>query len=220
MFYVLRANGLLIKFSHRSTKESLVQMSSKKNKGKPKSSSNDRQSKLYIYGTGLVLTLAIVGATAFSILNSNNKESALDLAASKPIAGVQSFTGLSRNHIATDLAPTTLPPTGGDHAANWTKCGIYSSPVNTSMSVHSLEHGAAWISYQPTLPKDQIKTLESFVTPSSYRLIAPYDNLASPIVLSAWGKQLSVDDASDSRTAVFLKAFTQGPDTPEPGAPC
>ena len=71
------------------------------------------------------------------------------------------------------------------------------------MSVHSLEHVAAWISYQPTLPKDQIKTLESFVTPNSYRLIAPYDKLASPIVLSAWGKQLSVDNAADSRIAIF-----------------
>ena len=195
-------------------------MRSKKNKGKPMSDSSDRQSKLYIYGTGLVLILALVGATSFSLINSNKQESALELAASKPITGVQSFTGLSRNHITTDLAPSALPPTGGDHAANWTKCGIYNSPVNTSMSVHSLEHGAAWISYQPTLPKDQIKTLESFVTPNSYRLIAPYDNLASPIVLNAWGKQLSVDNASDSRIAVFLKAFTQGPDTPEPGAPC
>jgi hypothetical protein len=184
------------------------------------SDSSDRQSKLYIYGTGLVLILALVGATSFSLINSNKQESALELAASKPITGVQSFTGLSRNHITTDLAPSALPPTGGDHAANWTKCGIYNSPVNTSMSVHSLEHGAAWISYQPTLPKDQIKTLESFVTPNSYRLIAPYDNLASPIVLNAWGKQLLVDNASDSRIAVFLKAFTQGPDTPEPGAPC
>jgi hypothetical protein len=195
-------------------------MISKKDKGKPKSDASDRQSKFYIYGVGLVLILVLIGATTFSIINSNNQESAIDLAASKPIAGVQSFSGLSRNHIATDLAPTTLPPTGGDHAANWTECGIYTSPVDTSMSVHSLEHGAAWISYQTKLPKDQIKTLESFVTPNSYRLIAPYDNLASPIVLSAWGKQLSVDNASDSRIAVFLKAFTQGPDTPEPGAPC
>ena len=195
-------------------------MNSKKSNEKPKSSSSDRQSRLYIYGTGLVLVLALFGATAFSIINSNNQERALDLAASKPIVGVKSFTGLSRNHITAELAPTSLPPTGGDHAANWTECGIYNSPVNTSMSLHSLEHGAAWISYQPTLPKDQIKTLESFVTQNSYRLIAPYDNLASPIVLSAWGKQLSVTNASDPRIAVFLKAFTQGPDTPEPGAPC
>ena len=195
-------------------------MSSKKNQINPKPASNDRQSSLYIYGTGLVLILALIGATTFSIINSNNKESALDLAASKPIAGVESFTGLSRKHITTSIASTALPPTGGDHAANWTECGIYDSPVNTSMSVHSLEHGAAWISYQSTLPKDQIKTLESFVTSNPYRLIAPYDNLASPIVLSAWGKQLSVPNAADSRIAIFLKAFTQGPDTPEPGASC
>ena len=195
-------------------------MSSKKSQIKPKSDPNDRQSKFYIYGTGLVILLALVGATAFSIINSNNQERALDLAASKPIAGVKSFTGLSRKHITTNLAPTALPPTGGDHAADWTECGIYDAPVNTSMNVHSLEHGAAWISYQPSLPKDQIKTLESFVTSNPYRLIAPYDNLTSPIVLSAWGKQLSVANASDSRVEIFLKAFTQGPDTPEPGAPC
>ncbi len=195
-------------------------MSSRKNIGNRKVAFDDRQSKLYIYGTGLALILVLVGATTFSIINSNNQESAIDLAASKPIAGVQSFTGLSRNHIATDLAPTALPPTGGDHAANWTECGIYNSPVNTSMSAHSLEHGAAWISYQPDLPKDQIKKLESLVKSNPYRLIAPYENLASPIVLSAWGKQLSVDDATDPRIEVFLKAFTQGPDTPEPGAAC
>lgn len=195
-------------------------MSSKKNQINPKPASNDRQSRLYIFGTGFVLLLALIGATTFSIINSNKKESALDLAASKPIAGVESFTGLSRNHITTALTSTALPPTGGDHAANWTKCGIYDTPVDLSMSVHSLEHGAAWISYQSTLPKDQIKTLESFVTANPYRLLAPYDNLASPIVLTAWGKQLSVDNASDSRIPVFLKAFTQGPDTPEPGAPC
>lgn len=195
-------------------------MSSKKSQIKPKFDPNDRQSKFYIYGIGLVILLALVGTTAFSIINSNNQKSALDLAASKPIAGVKSFTGLSRKHITTNLAPTALPPTGGDHAPDWTKCGIYDASVNTSMSIHSLEHGAAWISYQPSLPKDQIKTLESFVTSNPYRLVAPYDNLASPIVLSAWGKQLSVDNASNSRVEIFLKAFTQGPDTPEPGAPC
>ena len=195
-------------------------MSSKKSQIKAKSDPDDRQSKLYIYGIGLVIALALVGATAFSIINSNNQESALDLAASKPITGVQSFTGLSRKHITTNLAATALPPTGGDHAPDWTECGIFDSPVNTPMSVHSLEHGAAWISYQPSLPKDQIKTLESFVTSNPYRLIAPYDNLVSSIVLSAWGKQLSVANASDSRVEIFLKAFTQGPDTPEPGAPC
>jgi hypothetical protein len=52
------------------------------------SASSERQSRFYIYGTGLVLILALIGATAFSIINSNNQERALELAASKPIAGV------------------------------------------------------------------------------------------------------------------------------------
>ena len=37
---------------------------------------------------------------------------------------------------------------------------------------------------------------------------------------SAWGKQIELTGASDPRLDEFIKAYRQGPQTPEPGAAC
>ena len=141
-------------------------------------------------------------------------------AAKKPMDGVQTFTGLSQKHTSTPLTFSETPPTGGDHASTWIKCGIYTRAINTSEAVHSLEHGAVWITYRPDLPAKQIEALSKMVLSNSYQLLSPYLGLSSPVVASAWGKQLKLESAQDPRLAIFLKAYTQGPQTPEPGAPC
>jgi hypothetical protein len=46
------------------------------------------------------------------------------------------------------------------------------------------------------------------------------EDLPSPVVASAWGKQLRLDGAGDPRLERFVSAFQQGPQTPEPGAAC
>jgi hypothetical protein len=35
-----------------------------------------------------------------------------------------------------------------------------------------------------------------------------------------WGKQLLLQSASDPRLLQFVKYFSDGPQTPEPGVPC
>jgi hypothetical protein len=51
-------------------------------------------------------------------------------------------------------------------------------------------------------------------------LVSPYPDLPAPVVASAWGKQLQLDSANDPRLEQFVSAFREGPQTPEPGAPC
>lgn len=181
---------------------------------------NERRSRSLIYGTALVLSLILIGFTTVFILNERSKEAALNEAAAKPIVGVKTVTDLARTHNATPTPFTALPPTGGDHSPSWITCGVYLKPVSTPQAVHSLEHGAVWITYLPGLPADQLGALAKTVAANPYQLLSPYPSLQSPIVLSAWGKQLQLENASDPRLPVFLKAFTQGPQTPEPGAPC
>jgi Protein of unknown function (DUF3105) len=53
-----------------------------------------------------------------------------------------------------------------------------------------------------------------------YVLVSPYPGLPFPVVASAWGKQLKLNLADDPRLEQFVKAYTQVPQTPEPGAPC
>jgi len=70
------------------------------------------------------------------------------------------------------------PPVGGDHNAVWMNCGIYSQPVPTERAVHNLEHGAVWITYQPSLPPSQVSALRAFVERQS--VISPAGAPSSP----------------------------------------
>ncbi|MBI3430522.1 MAG: DUF3105 domain-containing protein [Actinobacteria bacterium] len=180
----------------------------------------DRRSKMWIYGTGAVLIIVlIVTVTSIMLIQSQDKNR-LSAAAKKPINGVQSFAGLTRNHTLKQIPNAPYPPAGGDHSPEFINCGIYPNSIDTAKAVHSLEHGAVWITYQPDLPQTQIDALTKEAASHPYELLSPYPGLSSPIVATAWGKQLSVQSASDPRLPVFLQAYLQGPQTPEPGAPC
>jgi hypothetical protein len=51
------------------------------------------------------------------------------------------------------------PPAGGPHNPIWQNCGYYDDPVRDENAVHSLEHGAVWITYQSALPQDERERL-------------------------------------------------------------
>lgn len=139
---------------------------------------------------------------------------------SDEIAGVQHFPNLSFNHVEGRVTYAQVPPVGGEHNPVWLNCGIYDQPVRNENAVHSLEHGAVWITYDPSLPATEVETLRGLTRGSTHRLLSPYVGLPSAIVISAWGYQLQVDSASDPRLPQFIAQFEQGPTTPEPGAPC
>lgn len=113
-----------------------------------------------------------------------------------------------------------LPPMGGPHNPVWQNCGIYVNPVLPQHAVHTLEHGAVWITYQSDWTQAQITSLTDKVRSRNYVLVSPYPEQRSPIVLTAWGLQLELEDVNDERFLAFLNAFEQGPQTPEPGGAC
>jgi hypothetical protein len=102
----------------------------------------------------------------------------------------------------------------------WQNCGVYEEPIRDETAVHSLEHGAVWITYRPDLPQEQVQQIQDLAQGESYVLVSPMEDLPSPIVASAWGQQLQVDEASDERLEQFASALQQGPQTPELGATC
>jgi hypothetical protein len=145
------------------------------------------------------------------------------LPAAQPIPGVERFENLSREHVAGDVAYPQTPPVGGPHAEYWYKCGVYDQPLYSPMAVHSLEHGAVWITYRPDLPDEQVQKLRSLARiKPDFVLVSPWADppLPSPIVASAWGLQLKVDDANDPRLAEFVNRYANGPQQPEKGATC
>ncbi len=136
------------------------------------------------------------------------------------IAGVQYFSDLTAQHTTGAVNYAQTPPVGGDHNPEVLNCGIYDQPVPSENAVHSLEHGAVWVTYQPDLPQAEVDKLRNMVRGHSHLLLSPYPGLPQPVVASGWGVQLQLPSADDPRLARFLKKYEQGPQTPERGAEC
>jgi hypothetical protein len=137
----------------------------------------------------------------------------------QPVEGTTEFGAQERGHNAeTTFADTGLPPVGGDHDPRFQNCGIYTQPVDTGPAVHSMEHGAVWLTYRPDLPAEDVTVLQEMVRGMSYMLLSPYPDLKSDVVATAWGVQLEPDSVSDERLEQFVDRYRGG--GPEPGAPC
>ena len=134
--------------------------------------------------------------------------------------GVVAYRDLSNAHTTGDVSYDQNPPVGGPHDPRTQPCAFYDTPIRTERGVHSMEHGAVWITYLPTLPADQIAELRAMVTGHTHLLISPYDGLPSPVVATAWGEQLVLQSVTDPRLAQFVAFFEEGPQTPELGNRC
>jgi hypothetical protein len=134
--------------------------------------------------------------------------------------GVQTFTGLEQTHVDTPVDYPQNPPVGGPHNPKWQTCAFYDKPIMKERGVHSMEHGAVWITYAPDLPAAQIDLLKAIQAAGKEILVSPYEGLPTPIVASAWGKQLTFQTADDPKLAQFAKFYDDGPQTPETNTPC
>lgn len=146
---------------------------------------------------------------------------------------------LQHDHVPGAVVYSELPPVGGPHAAIWANVGVYTAPIPTERGVHTLEHGAVWITYDPKLPADQVAALTAFVAKQSlipeaasqttqpgqanrYVLMSPWvaSPMPAPIVISSWGYQLQVSTPDDPRLQEFVDTFRDSKTyTPEFGSP-
>jgi hypothetical protein len=134
--------------------------------------------------------------------------------------GVETFAVQKASHVREPVNYAQTPPVGGDHAEIWQNCGFYDMPIENENGVHSLEHGAVWITYRPDLPNEQVDLLRQRARRESHILVSPFPNLPAPVVASAWGHQLRLDTADDPRLDQFVRAFRLGQQAPEAGEPC
>ncbi len=134
------------------------------------------------------------------------------------ISGVESFQNAA-GHVETPVDYEQTPPAGGEHHPAWLNCGVYTEPVPEENAVHSLEHGAIWVTYDPSLSDEDLEALKAQL-PSTYVILSPYEDLPSPIVLSGWNSQLQVESADDERIPAFLEEYWQSQNVPEQGASC
>ena len=143
-----------------------------------------------------------------------------ELARVPPFERVQTFSVASASHTNDPVTYPQIPPVGGPHSPTWETCGVFHDrPIPSERAVHSLEHGAIWVTYHPDLPADQIDVLARLTRSRKDILVSRWDtNLPAPVVVSSWGRQLRLGSGTDPRLVQFAEAFAgQGP---EPNAPC
>ena len=139
--------------------------------------------------------------------------------ATPDIAGVTVVNGLPHLHFqGVHLTYSRTPPLGGDHSPVPLTCAVYTQPVPNENAVHSLEHGAVWLTYLPGT--DTAPLLELDKIDPSYVLVSPYPGQSAKVVATAWGLQLKVDSATDPRLRQFVEKYHAGAQGGEPGAVC
>ncbi|WNM23674.1 DUF3105 domain-containing protein [Demequina capsici] len=195
-------------------------------KAKAEQDRRERKRRLLTWGVVGVVIVGLVGGAGAIIVSAAQQKGTIEAAAASPIPGVTENLDQSTDHVTGLPEPTAtaggtlLPPSGGEHDPTWLNCGVYTDPVPTYNAVHSLEHGAVWVTYSPDLDPSEIADLRSDVAPYSYTILSPFNDLAAPIVLTAWGEQLEVQDTSDIRIQEFLAKYVLGSQAPEPGGEC
>ena len=198
-----------------SSKKSMSARDAKLAEARKKAQSAERHRSLLLAGAAAVVIALIGAAVGYAIVSERD-----DRQAAGDLSGVKSFDYKGGNHVDGKIDYKESPPVGGEHNAVWLNCGTYDTPVPNEHAVHALEHGAVWITYQPDLPKADVKKLDDAL-PDTYTVLSPYEGkMPGPIVLSAWDHQLTVESADDPRIKGFIKEYRQGKQTPEPGAAC
>ena len=177
---------------------------------KPAKAPADHRTRNLLLMAGGVIGVAVLGWLLW-----------LGLRPTPELEGVVEFPRPSRGHeVNLDIPFGDLPPAGGVHDPVWQNCGIYEEPLVTPNVVHSMEHGAVWITYQPDLPADEVAAIQDAIRGQNFLVVSPYPEQRSPIVLTGWGVQLELDSPDDERFDTFIERYRVGPNTPERGAAC
>jgi hypothetical protein len=134
--------------------------------------------------------------------------------------GTESVAIGDAQHVEGVLHDDGEVPAGGAHNEIWQNCGFYDQEIDSENAVHSLEHGAVWISYDPGLSHDGVAALRSFVSRSEKVLVSPVPGQDATIIVTAWGTQLELDDPADTRLGQFVNEFSGASSAPEPGGMC
>jgi hypothetical protein len=137
------------------------------------------------------------------------------------LALVQEYDVPPYTHVddGIDVTYPQTPPVGGDHWNAWLECGAYGGVVPDEYAVHDLEHGSVWITYRPDeVDADGIDELASVLPQNG--IMSPYPTQEAPVVLTVWGRQLSVLGPDDPRIKLFLDQYAGGATSPEYFSSC
>lgn len=160
------------------------------------------------------------GVAAFVLLVGVIISGTLDEPAGGIPEGTETFQVTDGLHVDGVIYGDDEVPPGGRHSPIWANCGFYDQQIAAENAVHSLEHGAVWITYRPEVSASDLETIRALASPVEKVLASPVPGQNSPIMATAWGHQLSLETTDDPRLDQFVAQFAGSLDAPEPGGAC
>ncbi|MFG3408389.1 DUF3105 domain-containing protein [Streptomyces sp. NPDC048142] len=187
-----------------------------------KERARERRVRIITISASVAVVAALVAGGGYLMAQANEQDQKEEQARTSPVTGERSWDKLTQEHVATKVDYPMNPPVGGDHHQVWMNCNadVYTHEIPKESAVHSLEHGAVWVTYNDQASDADIEALTKKVKSTPYSLMSPVKDQKDPLMLSAWGKQVTVKSATDDRVGQFFTKYVQGPQTPEPGAAC
>ncbi len=142
--------------------------------------------------------------------------------APEDIDGVVAYDIADNSHVQGAVDYRIDPPVAGPHNPVWANCAFYDGAIPNENAVHSLEHGAVWITYTAAADRATLDAIGAIVAGDETRhvLASEYEGQDSPIVLTAWNRQLALDTIDDPRVEEFLATYLSADSAPEPGTTC
>ena len=144
----------------------------------------------------ILMVVIVVSAIGAAVIFKGNQPERIRLGDEHEDQGAQ--------HVSQAEAPEyggEEPPTSGDHGQPVDK-GAYQTELPDFNTIHNLEHGYVYVSYQPDLPQEKVDQLERlFFKPYSNEefapskvIMAPRASNAAPIILSSCQRSQKFDD--------------------------
>jgi len=127
------------------------------------------------------------------------------------LAGVARPAYRGGGHVAAATYDSATP-TSGPHDARAPRCGTYREPLDPTLAVHGLEHGAVVLWYdaaRPELADELVRATDDW---DSHVIISANDELDRPIIATAWRRLKAYDDIEPEITE-FVRTYRQrGPE--------
>ncbi|WP_336336420.1 DUF3105 domain-containing protein [Haloarcula brevis] len=177
-------------------------------------------------GSGDADLVGTAGAQPLSAVEASGVEASSldDTGDSDRLAGVKQFPDRGANHVGEGSAIDyqRVPPLSGTHYGSTVGAGFYEATPLLGSLVHTLEHGAVVVYYDPDELSPEARTsLREFssVHTGTWRSVVvvpnPNDDPSAPYVVTAWRHELTMDGYDAETVHAFLSEYLgRGPENP------
>lgn len=136
------------------------------------------------------------------------------------IQDVEQFESEGKEHVNEEVDYERVPPLSGRHSSGAVEAGFYEERQPPEQLVHSLEHGAVVIYYDPdslseAAESDLRERASAHTDPWASVIVVPSlrDDPESPYTLTAWRHRLRLSEYDPDAVTAFLAEYLgRGPE--------